>query len=145
MSATTEYTKQGQVPFILPNPEHFQEVQNEQLVKFANFGQAISGRVLFVRKVTIKGQSAVECGLQTTSGRVKFFLNYDLQQKITTDDLGRVVAIVYDHDEDTGGESPMRKYRVWMSTKGLREADLPAPKVANRAEDVGITDSDIPF
>jgi hypothetical protein len=154
MANTTAYTTTGNKQYTQPDATAFDEMEGEQLVKFAQFGDQLAGVVLFVRGVMVKEQKAVECGLRTKTGNVKFLMNHDLQSKITTADVGRVAVVVLDSEMDTGAESKMRVYKVWLSKKG-GQASIPA--VANtpaavekkqadaRGSDPGITDDDIPF
>lgn len=151
MGNTTDYTTHDKIPFMRPDPAQFDEIASEELVKFTAFGQQLSGRVLFVRNCTVKAKPAVECGLRTSTGNVKFLMNHDLQGKITQADVGRVAVVILDSEQDTGQDSKMRIYRVFLSKRtdngappvAIPKAQTNAPKAVEG--DPGITDDDIPF
>ena len=148
--ATMEYTSQNKVPIATPDKEKFDEIASEELVKFTDFGQTLSGLILFVRPCMVKQKPAVECGLRTQTGNVKFLMNHDLQSKITPSDVGRVAVVILDGEMDTGADSKMRIYRVFLSKRsGAATAPPSIPKAQNApsavAGDPGITDDDIPF
>jgi hypothetical protein len=142
-----EYTTISKVPFAAPDKDKFDEIASEELVKFTDFGQQLSGRVLFVRACQVKGKPAVECGLRTQTGNVKFLMNHDLQSKITGADAGRIAVIVLDGETDIGQESKMRIYRVFLSKRSETMVAIPKAQNAPAAVtgDPGITDDDIPF
>jgi hypothetical protein len=95
-----EYTKSGGVPIVLPNKDEFEEIEGETLIQFTALGQSISGKVIGVAEGSVKGQRVMELKLRTNTGNVKLFMNHDLRAKILPDDVGRVVVIIYDDDEE---------------------------------------------
>ena len=153
MANVTDYTSTNKVPFVRPDGEKFDEIASEELVSFKEFGQTLSGLILFVRPCMVKQKPAVECGLRTSSGNVKFLMNHDLQAKITPSDVGRVAVVVLDSEMDTGADSKMRVYRVFLSKRGgavappsiPKSQNAPAPVPVREGGDPGITDDDIPF
>jgi hypothetical protein len=142
-----EYTKSGAVPIVLPNKDEFEEIEGETLIQFTALGQSISGKVLGVAEGSVKGQRVMELKLRTNTGNVKLFMNHDLRAKILPDDVGRVVVIIYDDDEDTGKESRMKIFRVFRrkpESKAATPKAVAAPTTRTDS-DPGITDDDIPF
>jgi hypothetical protein len=144
--ATMEYTTRSKIPVSVPSKDEFEEIQGEQLIQFTKEGETVSGKVLFVREGMVREQKVMELGLRTTTGNVKMFMNHDLRSKILTEDVGRVVVIIFDSLEDTGKETPMKIFRVFRrkvnSTAQVpRQQNAPTPVTG----DPGITDDDIPF
>lgn len=141
-----EYTTNGKIPFNSPNGSEWEERSGETLVSFTALGQQLTGKIVAVGKVRVKGEEIWQCVIQAPTGRQKFFLNHDLQAKISPDDVGRLVTLVWDSEQDTGQETKMRVFRVWLSKAGT-VATLPkvtTPPPANDG-DPGISDRDLPF
>jgi hypothetical protein len=128
---TVDYTKDGAKPFT--RHEGWTQVLEPELFNFADVGQLLCGTLLDLRTETIDKRPVLVARVEKEDGgQVKFRPSFDLRQKLGKRMLGKKILIVFDSEEDTGQESKMKKFRVFMAPG----PEAVAPFVA--------TDADVP-
>lgn len=95
-----------------------QEVTAPEQFQFTDRDPALSGVLLDISKVTVKGKETTQYMLQDEDKqRYTFLATYDLQRKILPEHIGHFVLITYEGEDmsiETQG-SPLRKFRVQVS------------------------------
>lgn len=122
-----EVTKQG-----------WDEVLAPELVKLEKPGDQVAGVLLDLRMEHItdngKPRDVLTARMEVFGGKqVKFRPQFDLQQKIGRRHIGRTLLIVFDTELDTGKDSKMKIFRVFVKPESASDeppfiasdADLP--------------------
>jgi hypothetical protein len=107
-------------------------------------GEVVSGKLLSVERVSVKGKSVVQYVLHSgiisagKDSRFKFLGTYDLTQKLTPAHRGMLVRIKYLGEDATvkKGENAMKVFDVHVK---------PDPRDPPTRDAGPITDDDIPF
>lgn len=124
MSTVAEYTANGKETYA--RNEAWEEVLAPALFNFEKIGDRIDGVLLDLRVEKIDNRDVVTARLEAFEGmskgtpipmgtQIKFRPQFDLRQKIGKRLLGRRLLIVYDADADTGQDSPMKVFRVFIA------------------------------
>lgn len=91
------------------------EVKAPEMYQFSRVNDSVTGVLMDIDQVTIKGKPTMQYLLQLKGGkRVTFLATWDLQKKIQPDHVNQELEVTYegeDHTVETQG-SPLRKFRV---------------------------------
>jgi len=129
------------LPLMEREPE-WQPLTVPEMLQWDKPGITVSGKLLSVARIEIKGKSVVQYILASgvkcegKDDRVKFLATYDLAQKLTSSHRGMLVRIKYLGEDDT------------VQNKGnkMKVFDVVVKPDPNAPHDSGpITDEDIPF
>jgi hypothetical protein len=120
----------------------WQERTTPELFKFEKEGDSVIGFLEKCFRELAEGKQVPTYLIRTDTGeRLKVRATYDLLQKITSEDVGMRVRIVYDGEQETaqsaaGTGSSMKKFKVWLKA---------GPPRRPPSDPTQITDEDIPF
>lgn len=127
-----------------------QERKEPTFVKFETEGEFAEGVLLGIEQIEVgeDRKRAIRYTVRDPKTREAFaFLGtHQINTKITTEDKGHYVQVMYSGTDDNvqrNGNS-MRLFRVLVSDKPYVNL-APARKVNTATDDTGITDEDIPF
>jgi hypothetical protein len=106
-----EVTKQG-----------WEEIQAPELIKLEKPGDQVCGVLLDLRMEHINDQGqqrdVMTARMEIIGGKqVKFRPSFDLQQKIGRRHIGRILLIVFDTELDTGKDSKMKIFKVFVKSE----------------------------
>lgn len=95
-----------------------QEVSAPEQFQFSDKAKFLSGVLIDIDQVTVKGKPTMQYTVQEENQRrFTFLATYDLQRKIHPAHIGHWMTITYegeDHTIETQG-SPLRKFKVQVS------------------------------
>lgn len=96
-----------------------QEVKAPEQFQFSEQHRTLSGVLIDIDQVTVKGKPTMQYTLQDpeTARRYTFLATYDLQRKIQPAHVGYFMNVSYEGEDktiETQG-SPLRKFRVQVS------------------------------
>jgi len=116
----------------------WEEVQAPELVKLEKPGDQVCGTLLALVNEHIMDngnpRNVLTARMEVTGGKqVKFRPSFDLQQKIGRRHIGRTMLIVFDTELDTGKDSKMKIFKVFVK-----------PETANDEPPFVGTDADLP-
>lgn len=122
---------------VLEPEQGWETLKSPEIVKFEKLGDTISGVLLAVTTVQVKGKGVVEYMLGRGSDRLKLLGTYDLVQKLNRTHVGYPVRIKY------RGEDPS----ISRNGNAMKIFDVQVKKQrdASFADGSPITDEDIPF
>jgi hypothetical protein len=93
-----------------------QEVKAPEQFQFTNQGQTVSGVLISIEPVEIKGKSAIEyMFVQENGDRLTCLGTNDLNKKLHPGHIGHFVLIRYESDDKSfqkEGQSPMKIFKV---------------------------------
>ena len=110
-------------PTTMPRRREMVEVKAPAQFSFDHPNDRISGILIDIDQVTVKGKPTMQYMLQDeTSDRFTFLATYDLNRKIQPAHIGHFMSVTYegeDHTIETQG-SPLRRFEVKsVKTKSL--------------------------
>lgn len=109
----------AQTPTQMKPRREMQEVQAPEQFQFTKQGQVLSGVLISIEPVTVKGKPAVEYMLRDEKGeRLTFLGTNDLDKKLQPGHIGHWLDIRYERDDASfqkPGQNAMRLFKVLVS------------------------------
>lgn len=117
----------------------WQQVKAPELIKLEKVGDEITGVLLdlFHENIMDNGlpRKVLTARMEVMGGeQVKFRPSFDLSQKIGRRHIGRTMLIVFDSLLDTGKDSKMKVFQVWLKPEGGEHVDSDPPFIATEAD-----------